>query len=71
MKLILELEIPENKMAFAEEFFKSISFVKKIRPIAPDEITDSAILNSIDSYEKGSLKPTPLSLTELKKMIHV
>ena len=37
MKYILE--IPENKIAFAEEFFKSVSFIKKIKAIASNEIS--------------------------------
>ena len=49
MKYILE--ISENKIAFAEEFFKSISFVKNVKAIAANEITNTAILKSIDEYE--------------------
>lgn len=67
MKYILE--IPENKIAFAEEFFKSISFVKKIKAIAPNEITNASILKSIEDYESKTNIPTPLSLEELKAMI--
>lgn len=68
MKYILD--IPENKMAFAEEFFKTISFVKKVKAILPNEITNPAILQSIEGYEKSKIKPTPLSLTELKEMLN-
>ncbi len=68
MKYILD--IPESKTAFAEEFFKTISFVKKVTAILPNQITNPAILQSIDQYEKHKLKPTPLNLTELKKMLH-
>jgi len=70
MKYILELEVAENKTAFAQEFFKTISFVKKIKAIAPNEITNPAILHSIEQYEKGKVKPTPMSLVKLKKMLH-
>lgn len=70
MKYTLEIEIAENKAAFVEEFFKAISFVKKVRYIAPNEITNPAILQSIDSYETGKVKPTPLNLSELKEMIN-
>jgi hypothetical protein len=31
----LEVEIADNKISFTEEFFESISFVRKVRTIAP------------------------------------
>jgi hypothetical protein len=68
MKYILE--IPENKTAFAEEFFKSISFVKKVKAIAPNEITNITILKGIEDYESKKVVPTPLNLAELKAMIN-
>jgi hypothetical protein len=48
---------------------KPISFVKKVEVVAPHEITNPAILQSIESYEQGQVKPTPLSLAELKEML--
>ncbi|MDZ7934262.1 MAG: hypothetical protein U5M51_04705 [Emticicia sp.] len=69
MKFQLEIEIAENKRDFVEEFFKTISFVKKVKIVAQNEITNSAILDSIEAYEKGKTKPTPVSLSELKSMI--
>ena len=70
MRYILDIDIADSKSAFAEEFFKTISFVKKVRIISNNEITNSTLLKSIEDYEKGKLKPRPLSLTELKKMIN-
>jgi hypothetical protein len=70
MRYLLDIDIADNKTTFAEEFFKTISFVKKVRVIASNEITNPAILQSIDDYEKGKAKPTPLSLAELKVMIN-
>lgn len=67
MKYILD--IPENKSAFAEEFFKSVSFVTKIKMILPNEITNTAILKSIEEYETKKKFPTPLNLKELKAML--
>lgn len=64
------LEVPDNKSDFAEEFFKTISFVKNIKQIASNEITNPSILQSIDDYETGKLRPTPLSLKELKVMLN-
>lgn len=69
MKFQLEIEIAENKRDFVEEFFKTISFVKKVKIVAQNEITNPAILDSIEAYEKGKMKPTPVSLSELKSMI--
>ena len=67
MKYILD--IPENKSAFAEEFFKSVNFVTKIKVISSNEITNSAILKSIEEYESKKIIPTPLNLKELKEML--
>ncbi len=71
MKYILDIDIADNKTNFVEEFFKTISFVKKVRAIASNEITNPAILQSIGDFEKGKVKPTPLNLAELKAMINV
>ena len=70
MKYTLEIEVDKDKSSFAEEFFKSISFVKKVSIIDDKEITNPAILKSIEDYEKGKLTPTPLSLAELKEMVN-
>jgi hypothetical protein len=70
MKYRLDVEISDNETSFAEKFFENISFVKKVRAIPANEITNPAILQSIEAYESGKLKPTPLSLTELKGMIN-
>jgi hypothetical protein len=70
MKYILDIDIADNKVAFAEEFFKTLSFVKKVRAIKKNEVTNPAILHSIESYEKGKAKPTPMNLAELKAMIN-
>ena len=69
MKYRLDLEIEEGELPFVEKFFGNISFVKKIQAIAPNEIINPAILKSIEAYESGAIKPTPLSLAELKTMI--
>ena len=64
------LEVPDNKSDFAEEFFKTISFVKNIKQITSNEITNPLILQIIEDYETGKLNPTPLSLKELKDMLN-
>jgi hypothetical protein len=69
MKYILDIDIAEEKKTFAEEFFKTISFVKKVRLYEENEITNPVILKSIEDYELGKIKSTPLNLEELKKMI--
>lgn len=69
MRFILDIEIADNKRTFAEEFFKTISFVKSVRAIPENEITNRAILQSIEDYEKGNVTPTPLNLEELKAML--
>lgn len=63
------IDIADNKSAFAEEFFKTISFVKTVTPIAPNEITKPSLLKSIEDYETRRVKPTPLNLEDLKALI--
>ncbi len=69
MKYRLDIDIDDDKRTFAEEFFKTISFVKKVHAIANNEITNPAILQSMDDYENGKSSPTPLNLAELKSLI--
>ena len=68
MKYLIDIE--DNKKEFAEEFFKTISFVKNVRAIPSNEITDQAILKSINEYETGKTKPAPLNLAELKVFLN-
>lgn len=68
MKYIVD--IPDNKSFFAEEFFKSISFIKKIKPILKNEITNPTLLKNIEDYESNKVKATPLNLEELKLMLN-
>jgi hypothetical protein len=68
MKYILE--IADNQSIVAEEFFKSVRFVKKVKAILPNEITNSAILQSIEDYEKRSKLPTILNLEDLKRFAY-
>ena len=60
MKILLD--VATRKAAFAMEFFKNVSFIKKAKAIASNGITNSAILQSIEGYEKGKLKSTPVNL---------
>lgn len=68
MKILVE--VSDNKADYAVEFFKNISFIKKASRVAKNEITNPAILKSIEAYEKKKLKPTPVNLSELKALIH-
>jgi len=70
MKYNVMVEIPESKASFVEEFFKAISFVKEVTPIAPNEITNREILQSINSYENGTAKPVTVNLEDLKQLIY-
>lgn len=38
MKYILE--VPDKEVVFAEKFFKKISFIKKVKALKPNEITN-------------------------------
>ncbi len=68
MKYIVE--IPDSKVVFAEQFFKSVDFLKKFKAIEPNVITNPKILNEIEAYETQKIKPTPLNLAELKALIN-
>ncbi|MDR2148368.1 MAG: hypothetical protein LBE91_18150 [Tannerella sp.] len=68
MKYIVE--IPADRAAFAEEFFKTVSFIRTVKFIADNEVTNPAVLHSMEQYERGLVKPTPLNLEDLKQMIH-
>ncbi len=46
MKFIIDIK--DDKTSLAEEFFKNITFVKTVRAILPNEITNPGILTSID-----------------------
>jgi hypothetical protein len=68
MKILVEVN--DSKADYAVEFLKNISFIKKAKPIAKNEITNPAILQSIEAYEKKKTKPTPVNLKELKAMLY-
>jgi hypothetical protein len=70
MKYILEIEVADSETTFVKKFLKNISFVKKVKAVATNEITNPAILQSIEAYENGKMQPTPLNLAELKSMIN-
>jgi hypothetical protein len=61
MKYTLDIEISDNKKEFAEEFFKTISFVKSVKFVASNEITNPTILKSIEEYETVKSIPTPMN----------
>jgi len=46
MKYQMELEIDDNKISFAEEFFKSISFVRNVTAMVSGEKKRSGCLNT-------------------------
>ena len=70
MKYKIELELPESKLALAMEFLRSLSFVKNVKAVAPNEVTNEKIRSGIEAYETGLVKPIPASLAELKELLH-
>ena len=52
------------------EFLKGVSFIKNVRTVAPNEIANPKILESIEDFETGKSQPVSMSLAELKAMIH-
>jgi hypothetical protein len=68
MKILVE--VADNKVNFAMEFFKNITFIKNTKFIDKNEITNPAILKIIEDYESKKVSPTPLSLKEQKKFLN-
>jgi hypothetical protein len=68
MKILVE--VADNKVNFAMEFFKNITFINTTKLIDKNEITNAELLKSIEDYENKKASPTPLSLKELKKFIN-
>ena len=67
MKYRIDIEIADKKINFVKEFFKTLTFVKTVKVIPSKEITNPAILASIDAYEKGIVQHSPMNLSELKE----
>lgn len=59
MKYRFEMEMPENKLAIALEFLKSLSFIKNVKEIPVNEITNERILKRIEEYESGISEAKP------------
>ncbi len=64
------IDIPDNKISFAEEFFKAISFIKTFKRVQPNEISNPNVLQSINDYENGKVQPTLLNLEDLKELLN-
>ncbi|HMP28239.1 MAG TPA: hypothetical protein PKD85_01480 [Saprospiraceae bacterium] len=71
MRYTLQIDIDKDKISFAEEFFKSITFIKNVKILDNNEITSEAILKSIEDFETNKSVPTLIKLAELKSMIDV
>ncbi|MEI9956453.1 MAG: hypothetical protein WDM90_09180 [Ferruginibacter sp.] len=54
MKILLEVK--DSKADYALEFLKHISFIKKVEVVAKNQITNAAILESIEKHEPGKKK---------------
>lgn len=70
MKYRIEIELPENKLPLTLEFLRSLSWIKSVSKPEPKEITNEKVLKSIEAYEQGLSKPTPMSLAELKALMN-
>ena len=70
MNYKIELDVSEQKLSLVLEFLKGVSFIKNVRTVAPNEIANPKILESIEDFETGKSQPVSMSLAELKAMIH-
>lgn len=68
MKILLE--VSDNKVDLFLEFIKNIPFIKHSEKILPGQVTNAAIIQSIEDYESGKVQPTPCSLSELKTLVN-
>lgn len=66
MKYTLEIEIADDEISFAEEFFKKISFVKHVRLVTPNESSNPEAMQSIDNEKE---KPMPFQFGAAKGLI--
>jgi hypothetical protein len=66
MNYKIELDVSEQKLSLVLEFLKGVSFIKNVRTVAPNEITNPKVLESIEDFETGLLQPVSRSLTEVK-----
>lgn len=48
----LVIDIADDKVSFLKELLQSLPFVKKVTDITPNEITNPAVLASIEQYEQ-------------------
>jgi hypothetical protein len=71
MQYKVVIDVPQSKVAFAEDFFKAISFVKEVSPFAENEITNENVLQSINAYENGTTQPIAVNLEDLKQLLCV
>jgi len=71
MKFLIDIDTKQNSLEFVMQFLKNISFIKDIKVVESNEVTNPSILQSIEDYEKNMIKPTPMSLSELKSLMDV
>ncbi|MDR3309507.1 MAG: hypothetical protein LBS80_06105 [Tannerella sp.] len=71
MKYQMELDIDDNKISFAEEFFKSISFVRNVRTITsgtqpyefiPEKSAEEIIAKIREHRSSGYADATPAKM---------
>jgi hypothetical protein len=60
------LEVDDKNMVFAETFFHNVKFIKNIKAIDSNEITNPSILKSISDYESKQAIPTVMNLADQK-----
>ncbi len=62
MRFLLDIDVADNNSEFAQEFYKTISLVKNVKVKECNEITNPAILQSIEDYENKLVQPTQICL---------
>jgi hypothetical protein len=62
----IELDVSEQNLSLVLEILNGVSFIGNIRIIAPNEITNPKILETVEDFETGLKQPASMSLAELK-----
>lgn len=67
-----EVQVEDENGEELTELLHSLPYVKGVKEAESstgNEITNSRILQSMEDYESGRVKPTPCSLAELKDFL--
>jgi hypothetical protein len=72
MTYLLEVETPESKKAFTEEFLMTLPFVKNVQPFTGKKPARPRFYQEIEDYKNGVINPSSsLSLRDLEALAEI